>query len=113
MYVCRLVRRVDNFLDSSFIVVFYYDPTIAGFDSQSGYYSTTDATVNGSSPNTTSNDNKLRLIYYHTYTKGGYRVMHPFHPLDEKEEVIFDIYTSNGILSMVQPSIEVCQYFLT
>ena len=38
--------------------------------------------------------------------------MHPFHPLDEKEEVIFDIYTSDGTLSMVQPRIEVRQYTL-
>ena len=52
MYVCmyvlyRLVRRVDNYLDSAFIVLLYYDPTITGFDSQSGHYSATDATVSG------------------------------------------------------------------
>jgi hypothetical protein len=38
--------------------------------------------------------------------------MHPFHPLDEKVEVIFDIYTSDGKLSIVQPSIEVRQCIL-
>lgn len=33
--------------------------------------------------------------------------MHPFRPLDNKIEVIFDIYISNGIVSMVKPHIEV------
>ena len=107
------MRRVDNYLDSSFIVILYYDPTIVGFDTQSGYYSATDATVTGTSDSLLHNQEE-----YYSYTpavliclsyiqSGGYRVMHPFRPLDDKEEVIFDIYLSNGILSMVKPHIEV------
>ena len=33
---CRLVRHVDDYRDSSFIVVVYYDPTVTDFDTQSG-----------------------------------------------------------------------------
>ena len=38
---------------------------------------------------------------------GGYRLMHPFHPLDDKEEVMYDVYTTKGTLHWVGPSVEV------
>jgi len=34
--IYRLVRHVDDYRDSSFIVVVYYDPSVTDFDSQSG-----------------------------------------------------------------------------
>ena len=38
---------------------------------------------------------------------GGYRLMHPFHPLDDLEEVMYDVYTTTGTLHWVGPSVEV------
>jgi len=81
-HIIKLVRHVDDYRDSGFIVVVYYDPTISGFDTQSGFVSV-DIGQNG-----------------------GYRLMHPFHPLDDKEDVIYDVYTTKGTLHWVGPSVE-------
>lgn len=34
--------------------------------------------------------------------------MHPFHPLDDNIGVFYDVYTTDGVLHMVQENVAVC-----
>lgn len=77
-HIIRLVRSVTDIRDGGFFIVFYFDTTVLDFNVQSGVGGTVDGGIGG-----------------------AYRLLHPFHSLDDKINVLFDVYTTGGVLRLV------------
>lgn len=81
-HIIKLVRHTGDYRDGGFLVVIYYDPTVVNFEQQSGYITNDGIAV------------------------GAYRLMHPFHSLDDSIEVLYDVFTTKGTLQLVQQNSE-------
>lgn len=82
-HAARLIRHVADNSAGGFHVLFYYDPDIVAYDSQNGVID----------------------HYLFGNLRGGIRVLHPFHSLDDDDEVEYIMYTSKGgIAEMVGPA---------
>lgn len=77
-HIIRLVRTVTDVRDGGFFVVFYFDTSVLDFNVQSGVGGTVDFGIGG-----------------------AYRLLHPFHSLDDKINVLYDVYTTQGVLRLV------------
>lgn len=82
-HVVRLVRHQIDVRDGSMIALLYYDPDIQ-FDTHADYSPTAAAPPD---PN--------------TVVRGAYRIMHPYHSLDDNVMDEFEVFTSKGTVQQI------------